>query len=138
MLKLRKRTLGQALTEFALILPALLLVTMGTFDFGRALFTYSMVSNGLRNGLRNAQVLGYSTYSGSGVMYADCADMRAKIRSAFFMSNPTITIRYVKASDGSELVCTDGMDSIDPNWLDNGDMLQINVTSTVNFITRCW
>ena len=32
---------GQALVEFALVLPILLLLAVGIMDFGRALFVYS-------------------------------------------------------------------------------------------------
>jgi len=43
---------GQALVEFALILPVLVLILMGVFDFGRAFFAYNAISNGAREGAR--------------------------------------------------------------------------------------
>ena len=39
---------GQALVEFALVLPILLFMLMGIVDFGRALFTYGQLSSQLR------------------------------------------------------------------------------------------
>ena len=61
--KRHKRSRGQALVEFALILPILLLIVAGIFDFGRALFTYSEVSNAVREATRYAAAL---TITGAG------------------------------------------------------------------------
>ena len=47
---------GQALVEFALVLPLLLLIFMGLFDFGRAVFAYNSLSNAAREGARVAIV----------------------------------------------------------------------------------
>lgn len=46
------RESGQSLVEFALILPVLVLILMGVFDFGRAFFAYNAISNGAREGAR--------------------------------------------------------------------------------------
>jgi len=43
---------GQGLVEFALILPVLLLILVGVFEFGRALFIYSNLFNAAREGVR--------------------------------------------------------------------------------------
>ena len=43
---------GQAMTEFALILPVLLLMAVGIFEFGRAFYTYSAIANAAREGAR--------------------------------------------------------------------------------------
>ena len=47
---------GQALVEFALILPVLLVILLGTFDAGRLIFAYNSVSNAAREGGRTAIV----------------------------------------------------------------------------------
>jgi hypothetical protein len=47
---------GQALVEFALILPVLLLILLGTIDTGRLIFAYNAVSNAAREGGRTAIV----------------------------------------------------------------------------------
>lgn len=52
----RDRARGQTLTEFALILPVLLLALMGVLDFGRAVFAYNAISNAAREGGRTAIV----------------------------------------------------------------------------------
>ncbi|HOC21491.1 MAG TPA: TadE/TadG family type IV pilus assembly protein [Anaerolineae bacterium] len=43
---------GQGLVEFALILPLLLLILLGIFEFGRVLFIYSNLFNAAREGAR--------------------------------------------------------------------------------------
>jgi Flp pilus assembly protein TadG len=48
----RRRTLGQGLVEFALILPVLILIFMGIVDFGRAIYAFNSVSNAAREGAR--------------------------------------------------------------------------------------
>ena len=50
------RSRGQALVELALVLPILLLIMMGIFDFGRAVFAYNSLSNAAREGARVAIV----------------------------------------------------------------------------------
>ena len=52
----RKRTRGQSLVEFALVLPILLILLLGILDFGRAIYAYNSVSNGARSGARVAIV----------------------------------------------------------------------------------
>ena len=47
---------GQALVEFALILPILLILLLGVFDFGRAIAAYNSVSNAARSAARVAIV----------------------------------------------------------------------------------
>src|SRR3990172_1819953 len=43
---------GQAITEFALTLPIMLIVVIGLFDIGRAFFTLVVVTNASREGAR--------------------------------------------------------------------------------------
>lgn len=47
---------GQALVEFALVLPILVLLMLGIFDFGRAVFALSTINNAAREGARLAIV----------------------------------------------------------------------------------
>jgi hypothetical protein len=52
----RGQTRGQALVEFALVLPILLILLLGVLDFGRAIAAYNSVSNAARSGARVAIV----------------------------------------------------------------------------------
>jgi Flp pilus assembly protein TadG len=47
---------GQALLEFALALPVFLLLLVGLFDLGRAVFSYNTLTNAAREGARLAIV----------------------------------------------------------------------------------
>jgi TadE-like protein len=52
----RRRQEGQSLVEMALVLPILLLILMGIFDMGRAIFAFNAVSNAAREAARLAIV----------------------------------------------------------------------------------
>ena len=47
---------GAALVEMALILPLLLLIVFGIFEFGRAMFIVNTLNNAAREGARRASV----------------------------------------------------------------------------------
>jgi hypothetical protein len=47
---------GQALVEFALVIPIFLLVIFGILDLGRAVYAYSTLNNAAREGARVALV----------------------------------------------------------------------------------
>lgn len=50
----RNSSRGQSLLEFALILPVLMLVVMGTLDLGRAVYIRTTISNAAREGAHTA------------------------------------------------------------------------------------
>src|SRR5450759_2474361 len=47
---------GQGLVEFALVLPLLVLLFMGVFDFARGIYAYNAISDAARAGTRTAIV----------------------------------------------------------------------------------
>ena len=47
---------GQSVVEMALLLPAFLLLVLGMLDLGRAVYTYNVLSNAVRDGCRVAIV----------------------------------------------------------------------------------
>lgn len=55
-IRTRRRRRGQALVEFALIFPILILVILAVFDFGRAIVLYNSLTNAAREGARLAIV----------------------------------------------------------------------------------
>ncbi len=57
----RRNERGGTLVEQALVLAALLMVLFGIIDFGRALYTYTFVSNAAREATRWASVRSAST-----------------------------------------------------------------------------
>jgi hypothetical protein len=55
-LRRRPRSRGQALVEFALVIPLFLVLVIGTFDLGAGVFAYNSVTNAAREGVRVAIV----------------------------------------------------------------------------------
>jgi len=51
---------GNTLAEFAVVLTASMILIVGIIDFGRALYTYHLVSNAARSATRYASVRGSS------------------------------------------------------------------------------
>ena len=54
-----RRSRGQALVEFALVIPLFLLMLIALFDLGRAVFAYNTLTNAAREGARIAIVNQY-------------------------------------------------------------------------------
>ena len=52
--RLRAGTAGQALTEFAIVIPLLMVILVGIFEFGRAWHIRQVVTNAAREGARTA------------------------------------------------------------------------------------
>jgi Flp pilus assembly protein TadG len=55
------RPRGQALVEFALVVPILAVLLMGTLEVGRMMSAYVLISNGAREGARLGAVQGTSS-----------------------------------------------------------------------------
>ena len=55
-MKIKNTISGQSLVEFALTLPLLLVMVMGLFDIGRAVFYYAVLNTAVREGSRFAVV----------------------------------------------------------------------------------
>ncbi len=53
---------GQAMVETIFVLPLLFLLVFGIIEFGRIYFTYSILSNAVREGARYAAVHEYDDY----------------------------------------------------------------------------
>jgi len=106
----RDRSRGQGLVEFALIFPVLVLVLLGVFDFGRAIFAYNTLANAARAGVRVAIVNqnGPSGCAGGNggtppdttkVSAQDCA-----LQAAVSLVGTTVTVTYKDITDRT--VCT--------------------------------
>jgi Flp pilus assembly protein TadG len=89
---------GQALVEFALVVPIFVLVLLGLFDMGRAVLYYSTISNASREAVRLA------------IVDQDTADVRqAAISSAsavMRVSTTDITVDYLSANLSSGGDCS--------------------------------
>jgi hypothetical protein len=79
---LRNRRSGQALAEFALVLPVLLVLLLGVFDFGRAIIVNTGLTNAAREGARLA------------IVNQDIAMIRQRALEQSVMTAPTITVQF--------------------------------------------
>jgi uncharacterized protein (UPF0333 family) len=87
----RRRSRGQSLVEFALVLPLFLLLVMAIMDLGLAVFSYNSITNAAREGARLA------------IVNQDTAKIttRATQQSAVART-PTVTVNYYQAAaDGT-------------------------------------
>ncbi|MCL5950811.1 MAG: pilus assembly protein [Chloroflexi bacterium] len=118
---------GQALTEFALALPMLLLVLLGAIDLGRAYSAYVTITNASREGARAAAagVPGSATWISAIQNRAIQEANNSGI--TLTASNITVTCAPVDESSGFNLGHCSAM-SI-------GDPIRVTITYNFNFIT---
>ena len=82
---------GQSLVEFALVLPLFLVLVMGIFDLGLAVFSYNSITNAAREGARLA------------IVNQDETTITARATSqAGVARTPTVTVDFYRAqADGT-------------------------------------
>ena len=113
------RTGGQALTEFAVLLPVLLLLVLGAVDVGRALYFRESVADATRDSLRVAtqavfQSTGDSECSGTGsgtvtdsvVLTGTPAGKMATIASYTMLESSTTGLASGTVLNGATLTMT--------------------------------
>ena len=80
------RRRGQALVEFALVIPIFLLILVGLFDLGSAVFSYNSITNAAREGARlgivNQDTNAIETRAKAQVAVAEVAD--PSVSTAFY------------------------------------------------------
>ena len=87
------RRRGQALVEFALVIPLFLLLLVAIFDLGRAVFAFNTLSNAAREGARIAIVN----------QYKPTIVARAKQQTAIVeLNDPSVTVDFYQVNaDGT-------------------------------------
>lgn len=88
----RETGAGQSLVEFGLIMPLLLILLFGLCDFGRAFYSWLVVTNAAREGARVGAVQG------------DTSAINTRIQSSasgITLTNLTITLTNVQGSRGT-------------------------------------
>lgn len=107
---------AQAIVEFAITLPILMLLLVGILEAGRAVFVYASINNASREAARYASAVGRGD---NGLLkYKDCASIRnlAK-RAAFFarISDSNIQIQYYrpnKDSNGNDVIVSGALSEV--------------------------
>ena len=127
---------AQAIVEFMLVLPVLLMLIYGIIEVGRLIFIFSSVANASRQAAR------YGSASGeidNVAFYEDCEGIRAVAdQSAFIITFDKINITYDRGinPDGTSIPIAD----VDPNPkkdscpievpVRNGDRIIVQVSAT--------
>ena len=98
-----QKSKAQAMVEFAIVLPILLLVVYGLIEVGRLIFIVASVNNATRQAAR------YGSTSGVGpngiARYLDCNGIRAEVQRLDFLNiidDADIDISYDHGTTGSE------------------------------------
>lgn len=101
----RRREAGQALVEFSLVMIPLLMMLLGTFDVGRAIYLYNGVAQAAREVARSTSVhVGDPTGSAS-----ETATVVAKQKGLIpKLSNPTFTCVNIDGAANGHAPCHAG------------------------------
>lgn len=99
----KKKTRAQAMVEFAIVLPVLLMLLYGILEAGRYLFIYSSTVSASRQAVRWGSTTGIGT--GSLKRYQDCAGIRAAAQKVDFLN----------AFDDSDIILRHDTGPNDPN-----------------------
>ena len=104
----KSKTKAQAMVEFALVLPILLLVIYGLLEAGRLLFIFASVNTASRQAVRYGSAIGLVDTDGDGNLdtphYEDCAGITAAANNVAFIApftNVNITYDRGLNPDGS-------------------------------------
>ena len=127
---------AQAITEFAIALPVLLMLLVGIMEVSRMLFMYASVVNSSRDAVRYASAYGMSEDLGDGnfLKYKYCDGIEAvAMQSGFFLQSPVISITYDTGPGGTSLgncpLNTVGEANVN---VDTGDRVTVTVSATYN------
>jgi len=124
-------TRAQALVEFAIALPLLLVMLVGIMEVGRMIITYALVNNASRDAVRYASAVGRG--DDGFYKYKNCLGIQniAK-KSAFIVTLSSISISYKDENGNSAGVCspltiTEDLDvTVDSNY-------RVTVTVTASY-----
>ena len=109
----RKKTRGQSLVEFAILLPALTLILALAADFGRAFTAYIAISSSAREGAAYAMVSTAQANNKTAVKAAALADAPTIWGKAPIVSDPVIK-KDAQGYDMVEVKVTYTFDTIMP------------------------
>ncbi|TVR22036.1 MAG: pilus assembly protein [Anaerolineaceae bacterium] len=121
---------GQALVEFALVFPILMLLLFGIIEFGRIIYTYTMSVNAVRTAVRTAVLYDYEDGS---PLYLDCERIRRQASELPSVRLESVIVQYEIASTGQIIACD--ADAEELALVGAGDMLQIELVTRIDLVT---
>jgi len=113
----RRRSRGQALAEFALVFPVLVLILFGFVDIARFAFAYNNLENAARSGTRVAAVNQIETSTGCSreTPIVDTSNPTWSIKACTVseavglnLTNADVSVAYAAPPSQPTLVCTTG------------------------------
>ena len=130
----RSRARAQAMVEFALVLPILLLLLVGILVVGRLIFVSTSITTASREAVRYGSAWGVL---GPGFQYKNCAGIREAARRVAILVNipdSAILIQYDKGPGTSLYAFTcDAASGEDADVIVNsGDRIIVTVSITYN------
>ncbi len=134
--KSRKKTTAQAMVEFALVLPILLLVVYGLIETGRLIFIYASVVTASREAARYGSASGLNA-AGTVPRYQDCAGIRAAAKNVGFLNtfaDSDIKITYDRDLGSTAIAGVNSLPGADTCFPagyvpQNGDRIVVQVTT---------
>ena len=138
------RAPGQALTEFALVLPILCLIFIGCLDIGRAYHTHVALSNAARVGIiyaQQADLTGLpscnsSTPSTGGAGFIQVCDIKDQIRNEVQGGiDPSQLQIYVCLEDPAPISCSAADAANDTKTVSSDQSVVITVSTPFQTIT---
>jgi Flp pilus assembly protein TadG len=103
-IKRKNKSAAQAMAEFALVLPILLLVVYGLLEVGRLLFIFASVNTASRQAVRYGSAIGLVDTDNNGTLdtprYQDCAGITDAANGVAFITDFTnVNITYDRGID---------------------------------------
>ncbi len=128
---------AQAMVEFAIALPVLLVLLVGVMEVGRMLLMYALVNNASRDAARYASAVGLDD-SGLYSKYTYCDGIKATATSsAYFIGNSiTVTVAYDTGPSGTTLSGDCAHGSVASTTATTGDRVTVTVAATYKPIVK--
>ena len=130
----KQKSKAQAMVEFALVLPVLLLIIYGLIEVGRVLFIYSSVVTSARSAARYGATVGLND-AGLTARYKDCAGMRAAARNTAFIdtyADGDIVLEHDKGEGQDTVAYCNGENTDSSSWqpsISNNERIRVTVSS---------
>jgi Flp pilus assembly protein TadG len=120
---------AQAIVEFAIVLPILMMLLVGLLEVGRMIFMYSAVNNASREAARYASAFGLDD---DGLNhYNNCPGVRTMARnSAYFMNLQDGDIDISFDDGPGTTVRTALCNGTDDDDVESGDRVTVTITTT--------
>jgi Flp pilus assembly protein TadG len=134
----RRRQSAQSLTEFALILPVLMLILLGVVDFGRVFYYWTSIANAAREGARYA--ITHPTAITSGCK-ADPNNVKYRVKqeagTTMVLSDANVAVYWVDATTGAPTDAAANCNPLpgDQRIYQNPNAVRVDVTYDFRAIT---